>query len=51
MQYRSDKNGSKLLLIVLFIIFLYLAFFHFDLQAAYRYTFTQDNELFKALGF
>ncbi len=43
MRYENDKSGSKFLFIALFIIVLYLAFFNFDLRAAY--TFTVANAL------
>lgn len=46
MQYMSDKQGSKLLFLTIIILFVYLAGFNFDLNAAYQYTMNHLTGLF-----
>ena len=50
MQYGGDKTGSKLLLLFVFFVFLYLAFFGFNIQKAYNYTIGQDQSFLQVFG-
>ena len=47
MRFTKDKGGSKLLFIVIIILFFYLALFRFDFKAAYNYTVQQDESFFQ----
>ena len=45
MQYMADKQGSKLLFLTIIILFVYLAGFNFDVNAAYQYTVSQMSHI------
>ncbi len=38
MRYHNDKSGSKLLFFAIVVVFVYLAVFNFNIQAAYDFT-------------
>jgi hypothetical protein len=49
MRYRDDKQGSKLLFFAIAIIIVYIAFFNFNIPAAYEYTVTSVEGFFNQL--
>lgn len=49
MKFTKDKSGSKLLLLCVFVVFVYLAVFGFDFSRAYEFTIVQNRELFGQL--
>lgn len=51
MKNASDRRSSKLLLLCFVFVFFYLAFFSFDLGAAYEYTKAQVGIMLGVLGF
>ena len=51
MQNSGDRGASKLFLLFFIIVLFYLAFFNFDIQKAYDYTFSSDAGLLHAIGF
>lgn len=51
MKNASDRRSSKLVLIAFVFVFVYLAFFSFDLRDAYDYTLAQLAKMYAALGF
>ncbi len=44
MRHDRDKKGSKLPLLLIFVVFIYLAFFGFDVKKAYKYTVEQNAD-------
>lgn len=50
MKYHDDKNGPKYFFLVVVVLFLYLAFFQFNIQTAYTYTVTQAAEFLHSFG-
>jgi len=46
MDYRDDRRGSKFIFLAIIIVVLYLAFFNFDVRAAYDYTVFQIGSMF-----
>lgn len=46
MDYYRDRGGSKFIFIALFIMIAYLAFFGFDIKAAYEYFMTSNKWFF-----
>ena len=50
MDYWDDRRGAKWLFLTLVVFGVYLAFFNFDLGAAYNYTLTQAGGLLQFLG-
>ncbi len=51
MQGSNDRQGSKLVLLFIVVVLFYLAFFGFDLQKAYDFTFSADSGILHSLGF
>jgi len=49
MQYKKDKESSKLLLLVLLGLLIYLAFFGFDISGAYDFIVEQNLDIFREL--
>lgn len=49
MKFKKDKSGSKLLLLCVFILFIYLAVFGFDFSRAYEFTIAQNRDIFGQL--
>jgi hypothetical protein len=46
MNHGSDKTGSKLLFLVLFVLVIFLAFFDFNIPNAFHYVVSQDKAFF-----
>ncbi|HVM73344.1 MAG TPA: hypothetical protein VMU13_00495 [Candidatus Paceibacterota bacterium] len=46
MQYRNDKQGSKVFFFFLLIVIVYAAFFNFNIPAAYTYTISSVGNFF-----
>lgn len=44
MRYAEDKQGSKLLLMLIVALVIYLAFFDFDVRAAYEAAVSADKD-------
>lgn len=49
MKYAHDKRGNKLLLLVFVALVIYLSFFRFDVDAAFKFTVGQNEEVWKSL--
>lgn len=49
MQYHDDKQGSKAVFLIVIIIFIYLAFFDFDVKAALDAAIGAQIDFFRAL--
>jgi hypothetical protein len=49
MKYSDSNNGSKLIFYAIVVILIYLAFFGFNIPAAYRYTVSSVVSIFKQL--
>ncbi len=45
MRFRKDKSGSKLILLIVLVLFCYLALFKFDILRAYHYTVAQNAQI------
>jgi len=50
MEYRDDRHGPKLLFLAFLVVGVYLAFFNFDIRAAYEYTVAQVGGFFSLFG-
>ncbi len=50
MRHAGDKRTSKLAFLAIAFVFIYLAFFRFDLAAAYAYTVTGARSMLSIFG-
>ncbi|KKW19961.1 MAG: hypothetical protein UY63_C0004G0046 [Parcubacteria group bacterium GW2011_GWA2_51_10] len=49
MKYEEDRRGSKIILILILVVVIYLAFFNFDIRAAFDAAVAADKEFFNLL--
>lgn len=49
MRYSEEKHGSKLVFIAIIIVIIYLAFFNFNIEEAYKFTVENNVNLFKQI--
>jgi len=50
MQYSDDRHGPKLFFLAFIVVGVYLAFFNFNIFAAYEYTAAQVGAMFGLVG-